>query len=791
MPSEADLAKLETAYQTYVNTEQWQAAVQNRLSAAGVAFSVGRRDLFRSISGAAITLARDHHLRWLELNGRIFRFKIQLTSDLSGSTIDELKAQIDFVARLKGNLLDDVELYCHEAIASYQTLLADLQETGDGLTDRSALSASIGRAAEQAAGLSQRQIEGKFEDLASDVRGDREIVALAPDLRATVADAVEKTKALQRSLHIDLLLLVASFKRRLDDPEFAKKALAYAESVAVNDPPLLMKVHGELASLREAFGNLDGAIASARNAIEAAEAQPAEQLRAQSYEKLAALLGQELPNDRATLGARGKVALQLNLAHLALREGRSAEAFNTCQRALSFATTSQDQYMLHMAQAFALYDLDRKQDAEVDVDTAIALIKSELSQEDPTSSADWPDRRFTTLENLGLMKAWLLAEQDKAVEAWDTAERFRAQRLKLQLAAAQRDVVPTLEEVPFDRLGPWLVRQRVAILAFGILRWGTLVLSAGPDDVTPHYQLLRGFRHSDLGALLPNLDPHGESISDDPVFAGVEKLSESLLAPISDRLQTLTRSVHVLYLIPDSLLYVAPFAALEFAPNRPLAELVPLAIVPAASLVPWSNSRRRASENRSCLAGAVGDSGGFKFSRHLPQIATAFRSPRQWRELKDDDLTRGTLAAEAPHYDVLYLSCHGYVEEGIQDGMQASQLELAGKLRLPAREVMSWHLHASLVFLNACQSGRFRAVSRTEVNGFPRAFLVAGARSLIAPMIKVNPEHAGDLAHVFFVNWLNGCNAAQALQTAQLTLRRRGLPPEAWAAHLLFGGYAS
>ena len=137
---------------------------------------------------------------------------------------------------------------------------------------------------------------------------------------------------------------------------------------------------------------------------------------------------------------------------------------------------------------------------------------------------------------------------------------------------------------------------------------------------------------------------------------------------------------------------------------------------------------------------------------------------------------------------VLYFSCHGTVSGNSLDLLGASQLRLAEDTLLTAREVSTWKLSADLVFLNACQSGRFRLGEHSDVNGFVRAFLMAGAKSIIAPVIHVTPQPAGEFAADFFQAWLSGGGVAEALQSAQFAARKRLPDSMEWAAYCLTGG---
>ena len=107
-----------------------------------------------------------------------------------------------------------------------------------------------------------------------------------------------------------------------------------------------------------------------------------------------------------------------------------------------------------------------------------------------------------------------------------------------------------------------------------------------------------------------------------------------------------------------------------------------------------------------------------------------------------------------------------------------------------ANDVLDWKLNADLVFMNVCQGGRFRMEGRTQVNGFLRAFPLAGARSIVAAVTHVDPLAAGELAVEFYRVWSGGVSKATALQKAQQKLRAK-YPGQSskWASHSLMGDY--
>jgi len=167
--------------------------------------------------------------------------------------------------------------------------------------------------------------------------------------------------------------------------------------------------------------------------------------------------------------------------------------------------------------------------------------------------------------------------------------------------------------------------------------------------------------------------------------------------------------------------------------------------------------------------------------------------------------TRARFRQAAPGFAVLHLACHGTMEPELRDPLKSSWLVLAPDgpgepvdlddhrtdsqhQFLTAHAVHGLgHLSADLVFLNACVSGRFVEPMRGEVGGFWRAFLVAGARSLIATLVYADPDAAQQIAERFYREWLAGASKAEALRRAQLALRNDRPHPAHWALHALIG----
>lgn len=95
-------------------------------------------------------------------------------------------------------------------------------------------------------------------------------------------------------------------------------------------------------------------------------------------------------------------------------------------------------------------------------------------------------------------------------------------------------------------------------------------------------------------------------------------------------------------------------------------------------------------------------------------------------------------------------------------------------------------LRTDLVTLSACQTGLGRALGQGTI-GFTRAFLAAGARSLLVSLWSVDDDSTRELMVAFYEEYLRHGNKALALQRAMKSTRERHPEPRYWAPFTLVG----
>ena len=385
------------------------------------------------------------------------------------------------------------------------------------------------------------------------------------------------------------------------------------------------------------------------------------------------------------------------------------------------------------------------------------------------------------------------------------------------------------------------------------------VMTANLDDLRaalPKGAVLiefRQFRPVDFRAGTPG-EPRFAAMlltgSDEPVVADLGPVSEMrqstttlddeaaaalyrrLFAPFEQKLAVAT----TVYLAPDGILNLVPFARLKLADGRYWAERQELRLLqsgrdllradpdkPARGLlalggIDFGVTGTQAKSPSSVVYAAAGSGAVTRaagsFRNGFPRLAASSEEAmevKEWyqRLRKDEpaevwsgaDASKARLLALKSPPRVLHLATHGFYLAGdTREPMLHSGVALAGANRelagetadgiLFALEAQGLNLEGSeLVVLSACDTEQGSLDYSEGVYGLVRALRTAGARHVLVTLWKLNDGEARDFMVAFYKNWLNQVRSdpAKALRDTQLSYLKQDKlrDPRVWAPYIL------
>ncbi len=259
-----------------------------------------------------------------------------------------------------------------------------------------------------------------------------------------------------------------------------------------------------------------------------------------------------------------------------------------------------------------------------------------------------------------------------------------------------------------------------------------------------------------------------------------EKLSNLLITPVANQLADVKR----LIVVPHQSLHFFPFAALKLD-NKYLIESMSVSYLESASQLKYT-ANSDVTKNRSIVAFGYDSKNTIPFTiREVQSIKRFFPTTTSFF---GEQATKSQLLASIKSADVLHIATHG--EFNISDPTQ-SFIELAGKTpdKLTVQEIFGIGNNLDLVILSACETGVGEVSNGDEVISMHRAFSVAGAKSVVSNLWRINDVTSAVVMKRFYRALAEGRNKDDALRIAQEVARSHFEHPAYWASFRLVGGY--
>ncbi|MGH9482656.1 MAG: CHAT domain-containing protein, partial [Terriglobales bacterium] len=251
-------------------------------------------------------------------------------------------------------------------------------------------------------------------------------------------------------------------------------------------------------------------------------------------------------------------------------------------------------------------------------------------------------------------------------------------------------------------------------------------------------------------------------------------MQRELLAPLAH----LLRQEQVV-IVPHGVLHALPFAAVPAgAAAQPLIDTHGVSVAPSAAVFLLC-SQRPPSPHRGAVVVAAEPVAA------AAEIGAVRRYHPQAMVLAGEAATVEAVRAAAGTARLLHVAAHG--------GFRAqdpyfSGLELTGGL-LNVIDIYNLRLAADLVVLTGCGTALGNLTRGDELIGLARAFLYAGARTVISSHWDLDDRTTAEFMQCFYERWTPPRSPAQALRLATLELRRRYAHPFFWAPFQLLGSF--
>jgi CHAT domain-containing protein/lipopolysaccharide biosynthesis regulator YciM len=262
----------------------------------------------------------------------------------------------------------------------------------------------------------------------------------------------------------------------------------------------------------------------------------------------------------------------------------------------------------------------------------------------------------------------------------------------------------------------------------------------------------------------------------------LKQLDDWLIAPLRQQIKTPRVCV-----IPHGILHQLPFAAL-YDGKHYLGEQHTIYYLPAASLMP-SIKRRNPQASKRVLALAEANAMGWSALHYVDQEAEAIARLYKGKALLTGHASKAEFLRLAGDYDILHIATHA--ELNMRSPLFSRILltpDQNGNQGLEVREIYDLKLiDTSLIVLSACETQLGTQSKGDDMVGLNRAFIYAGASTVIASLWTVDDQATGLLMRSFYAYLKRGMSKAEALRMAQSKTRRQYPNPYYWAAFVLTG----
>lgn len=311
-----------------------------------------------------------------------------------------------------------------------------------------------------------------------------------------------------------------------------------------------------------------------------------------------------------------------------------------------------------------------------------------------------------------------------------------------------------------------------------------------------------------------------------PPKANIEKLVSSYLADLKAKRDSgekagllfaelvkpvLDQDCKSIILVPDGALHLLPFQSLQDERKRYLVEQVSTSFAPSATVL---SAIRKTDQTPAPgmflgLAYSSADASDTSATRDLSELRGANIKPLQFsaEEVTQAEtalghqgvLLEGGRASESNlkhqnliDFRVIHLAAHAFGDQ-LEPDRAGIVLYPGAKTEdglWQAREIRGTRLRAEVVVLSACETGTGRLEGEEGIMNLARAFLAAGAKSVVASQWDIDDRSTATLMESYYRQLAAGKTVQEALRLAQIEfIQNYGAKtsPYYWAGFSVYG----
>ena len=265
----------------------------------------------------------------------------------------------------------------------------------------------------------------------------------------------------------------------------------------------------------------------------------------------------------------------------------------------------------------------------------------------------------------------------------------------------------------------------------------------------------------------------------------LQELYDVIIGPIADVLHG-----DELVIVPDGSLCLAPWAA--------LSEDIRIRTVPSLTSLKLITSSPKDFHSKSGAL-LVGDPCVKELAKPLPSLPYAKKEVEmiggilKTPPLTGNEATKAEVLKRMTSVGLVHIAAHGEEETGrialAPNPGWTSEFPEEKDFILNMSDVQAVRLRASLVVLSCCHSGRGEVLKSEGVVGLARAFLCAGARSVLVALWAIDDDATMEFMKSFYQQLREGKSTSLALHQAMKSLRdsEKFSSMRHWAPFILIG----